>query len=93
MHNFKIYLQVAGIAQGGCSSIMLTNLFLYYYEYCYLNNSLRLYRYIDEHNINFNRQCNLLNTCTISFLLPYDFYFDSIGVHPFSAFRNVFVIG
>ena len=28
MHNSKIYLQVAGIAQGGCSSNMLADVFL-----------------------------------------------------------------
>ena len=30
MHNSKINAQVAGIAQGGCSSTILADLFLYY---------------------------------------------------------------
>ena len=49
MHNSKVYVQVAGIAQGGCSSSMLAaDLFLYYYECNYINNSLHLYRYIED---------------------------------------------
>ena len=48
MHNSKIYIQVASIAQGGCSSSMLAGLFLYYYKSNYINISLHLYRYIDD---------------------------------------------
>ena len=48
MHDSKIYLQEAGIAQGECSSSMLADLFLYCYEYCYINNSLHLHRYSDD---------------------------------------------
>ena len=48
MHNSKIYLQVTGIAQNECSSSMLADLFLYYYECSYIYNSLHLYRYIND---------------------------------------------
>ena len=43
MHNSKIYVQVAGIAQGGCLSSMLADLFRCYYECNFINNSLNLY--------------------------------------------------
>ena len=39
MHDSKIYLQEAGIAQGECSSSILADLFLYHYECNYKNNS------------------------------------------------------
>ena len=43
IHNSKILLEVASIALGGYSSSMLADLFLhYYYEICYVNNSLHL---------------------------------------------------
>ena len=42
IHKSKMYVQVAGIAQGGCSSIMLADLFLYYYESNFIN-TLHLY--------------------------------------------------
>ena len=42
MHNSKIYVQVVGIAQGGCLSSMLADLFLYYYEGSYTNNSFMI---------------------------------------------------
>ena len=53
----KIYFQTSGIAQGGCFSSMLADLFLYYYEYNHKNNNLQLYKYIDDilisiHNVN-----------------------------------------
>ena len=44
----KIYVQVAGIAQSGCSSSMLADLFLCCYGCNYINNSLHLYRYFDD---------------------------------------------
>ena len=47
VHNSKIYFQMTDIAQGGGSSSMLGNIFLYYYECNYINNYLHLYRYID----------------------------------------------
>ena len=36
------------LAQGGCSSSMLADLFLYYYECNYKNNNLQLHKYIDD---------------------------------------------
>ena len=44
MHNPKIYLHVAGVAQDGCLSSMLANLFLYYYGCSYIKKSLH---YVD----------------------------------------------
>ena len=49
MQNSLIYHQESGIAQGGCSSSMLADLFLYYYEKTFTNNNnLHFFRYIDD---------------------------------------------
>ena len=50
MYNSKIYLQISGIAQGGCSFSMLVDLFLYHYEGKCKNNyaTIKLYRYVDD---------------------------------------------
>ena len=49
MHNSKIYHHESGIAQGGYSSSMLADLFLYQFEKTFTNNNnLRSFRYIDD---------------------------------------------
>ena len=65
MHNSKVYLQTSDIAQGGCSSSMLVDLFLYHYECKYENNNLQLYRYIDIILISIdNGNCSLPVKCS-----------------------------
>ena len=66
MHISKLYLEVASIAQGSYSSSTL-DLFLYYYECSYINNSLHLHRHIDDINLN-SIDNNLLNSINISVL-------------------------
>ena len=49
MHNSKIYHRESGRAQGGCSSSMIVDLFLYHYEKNFTNNNnIHLYIYIDD---------------------------------------------
>ena len=45
MHESKIYLQTSDIPQGGSSSSMIMELFLYNYECNYKCTNLQLYRY------------------------------------------------
>ena len=48
MQNSNIYHWESGIAQGGCSSSMLADLFLYHYEKKFTNNNnIHFFRYID----------------------------------------------
>ena len=49
MQNLKIYHRESGIAQGGCPSSMLADLFLYHYEKNFTNNkNLHFFKYIDD---------------------------------------------
>ena len=46
MHNSQIYHQEPGIAQSGCSSSMLADLFLYQHEKTLINkNNIYFFRY------------------------------------------------
>lgn len=44
----SLYLQTIGIPQGGCSSSLLADLYLYHYEHHFKNLGIHLYRYIDD---------------------------------------------
>ena len=69
MHNSKLYHQKFRIAQEGCSSSMLADLFLNHYEKkCTTTNNINLYRYMGDIIIFSANHSNCLFPVKISIL-------------------------
>lgn len=59
LQNDTIYLQKVGIPQGGCTSSILADLYLYHYESNFMNNDILLYRYIDDIILLYTNDCKI----------------------------------
>ena len=72
----QLYLQVSGVPQGGCSSSMLANLYLLYYELSFTSSDYNIYRYVDD---------LICIVYSDNYTLDIDFYPDNLELIPNEA--------